>query len=68
VRAAGKQNANGVTEVLGQFSFGLQLLYLKFSLSFNYIRTDLSICGNPDIIRFRIGVVLTGGRGEKAGT
>lgn len=39
VRTAGKQSVNIVTEVLGQFWLGLQLLDLKFSLSAIFVQT-----------------------------
>jgi hypothetical protein len=40
-----------VAEVLGQFWLGLQLLDLEI-FTVNDIRTNLSICGNPNIIRY----------------
>jgi len=43
VCAAGKQSVNIVTEVLGQFWLGLQLLDVRFSLSTIFVRTFLFV-------------------------
>jgi len=43
VRAAGKQIVNIVTDVLGQFWLGLQLLDVRFSLSTIFVQTFLFV-------------------------